>query len=243
MNISPQDKAFLITFGSACLLVLVFFFTTLHPFEKQLAAEEFIDMTLIEEPEKEMPEELQKEEITAPNEPISHQLKNESRLQTEAEKFFAQEDQVRDALQQKEETENETAAEENDDYSDYKEKIEALRKKARIAKESETGEKKSKPDQKTASTSRKTTISYMLKQRNALRIPNPVYTCNAVGKVVINIQVSDTGNVTKTSFNKAASSTSNGCLVDQALDYASRASFDSAPRSAQLGSITFEFQG
>lgn len=239
MNISPQDKAFLITFGSACLLVLVFFFATLHPFEKQRAAEEFIDMTIIEEPEQKTPEELQKEEVAAQNEPISHQIKDESRLQNEAEKFFSKEDQVRDALKEKQETENETTPEKRE-AGDYRDKIEALRKKAKNTK---TDEENSKPAQKTPSTSRKTTISYILQKRNALRIPNPVYTCSAVGKVVINIQVSDTGNVIRTSFNKAASSTSNGCLVDQALDYASRASFNSAPRSAQLGSITFEFQG
>ncbi len=243
MNISPQDKAFLITFSSASVLILVFFFATLHPFEKQLVAEEFIDMTIIEEPEQKTPEELQKEEIAALNEPISHQIKDESRLQNEAEKFFSQEDQVRDALQEKQETEDETATEEISEAGDYKNKIEALRQKAKTAKDSETGEKKSKLTQKASSTSRKTTISYILQKRNALRIPNPVYTCNAVGKVVINIQVSDTGIVTKTSFNKAASSTSNGCLVDQALDYASRANFNSAPRNTQLGSITFEFQG
>ena len=243
MNISPQDKAFLITFSSACVLILVFFFARLHPFEKQLAAEEFIDMTIIEEPEQKTPEELQKEEIAALNEPISHQIKDESRLQSEAEKFFSQEDQVRDALQEKQETEVETATEEISEAGDYKNKIEALRKKAKTAKDSETSKKESEPTQKTSSTSRKTTISYILQKRSALRIPNPVYTCNAVGKVVINIQVSDTGIVTKTSFNKAASSTSNGCLVDQALEYASRANFNSAPRNTQLGSITFEFQG
>lgn len=238
MNISPQDKAFLITFSSAC--VLVFFFATLHPFEKQLASEEFLDIPIIEELEQEMLEESQKDEIAALNEPISHQIKDESGLQNEAEKFFSQEDQVRDALQEKQEAENESKGEEENNFSDYKDRIEALRKEA---KNTQNDEKNAKPVQKTSSTSRKTTISYMLKERNALRIPNPVYTCNAVGKVVINIQVSDTGNVTRTSFNKAASSTTNGCLVDQALEYASKANFNSAPRSAQLGSITFEFQG
>ncbi|HEA29053.1 MAG TPA: hypothetical protein ENH91_03510 [Leeuwenhoekiella sp.] len=242
MNISPQDKAFIITFGSACLLVLVFFFITLSPFEKQVA-EEFINIPIIEEPEQEQPETLKKEEMIAQNEPISHQPKNESRLKNEAEEFFSQEDEIREALQAEQESESEAKTEEESSYSDYQNKIAALREKAKNAKKTEATENKPKAQPQSSSTNRRTTISYILNERNAIKIPNPVYTCDAVGKVVINIQVNDNGNVTRTTFNKSASTTSNGCLVDQAIDYASRALFNVTSGSSQLGSITFEFQG
>ncbi|MGB3775914.1 MAG: hypothetical protein WA951_11710 [Leeuwenhoekiella sp.] len=240
MNISPQDKAFLITFGSACILVLVFFFTTINPFDKQLAAEEFMDIPIIEEPEQ--LEELLKEELATENEPISHQLKNESQLQEEAEKFFSQEDQVREALAQQE-TNTEEQADTGEENTDYQDKLTALLAKAEAAKNNKPKNEKKVAAPKPSSTSRRTTISYILNSRNAVKIPNPVYTCDAVGKVVINVQVNGNGSVTRTSFNSAASTTSNGCLVDQALDYASRAIFTDATRNAQLGSITFEFQG
>ncbi|WP_031427088.1 hypothetical protein [Flavimarina sp. Hel_I_48] len=241
MNISPQDKAFLITFSSACVLVLVFFFSKLHPYQEQVAAEEFMDIPIIEEPELE--EKMEEKEAIAQNEPISHQLKNESRLQTEAEKFFSELDAVREALAQEENAAESDENNEENERTDYQDKIAELRAKIKAAEESAPIEKPEKKETRSSSTARRTTISYILKERNALAIPNPVYTCDAVGKVVINVQVSGNGNVTKTSFNGAASTTSNGCLVEQALSYAKRAMFNDASRSDQLGSITFEFQG
>lgn len=93
-------------------------------------------------------------------------------------------------------------------------------------------------------TSRKTTISYRLVERKALALPNPVYTCDGGGKVVISIQVSDIGKVVKMDFNKNLSTTTNGCLIDSALEYASKARFTSkSGKSKQLGTITYNFPG
>lgn len=91
---------------------------------------------------------------------------------------------------------------------------------------------------------KQTTISYMLKDRTHIYLPNPVYTCYGSGKVVINIEVDALGSVRKTTFNKNASTTANQCLIDAAVSYASEAKFTSnASRQKQLGSITFNFPG
>lgn len=92
--------------------------------------------------------------------------------------------------------------------------------------------------------SRNTTISYQLINRKDIDLPNPVYTCFGFGKVVINIEVNNLGKVVKNSFNKTASSTSNECLVDAALEYSKDAIFTTdATKIKQLGTITFNFPG
>ena len=92
--------------------------------------------------------------------------------------------------------------------------------------------------------SRNTTISYQLVNRKDVDLPNPVYTCFGYGKVVINIEVNNLGKVVKNSFNKTASSTSNECLIDAALEYSKDAIFTTdASKIKQLGTITFNFPG
>ncbi len=94
------------------------------------------------------------------------------------------------------------------------------------------------------SSKKNSTVSYSLVNRSALHLPNPVYTCDAPGKVVINIIVSETGKVLKAKYNKSSSTTSNECLIGTALDYAKRANFTTfAGNKEQLGSITYNFPG
>ena len=91
---------------------------------------------------------------------------------------------------------------------------------------------------------RNTTISYQLVNRKDMDLPNPVYTCYGSGKVVINIEVNNLGKVVKNSYNKNASTTSNECLIDAALDYSEQARFNTdASKLKQLGTITFNFPG
>lgn len=86
-------------------------------------------------------------------------------------------------------------------------------------------------------------ISFSLVGRSAVFIPNPIYTCDVAGKVVINITVNSQGRVESTSVNKGSSTSSNECLIRNALDYASRAVFsDLAGRNSQPGTITYHFQ-
>lgn len=91
---------------------------------------------------------------------------------------------------------------------------------------------------------RNTTISYQLVNRDDIDLPNPVYTCYGSGKVVINVEVNDLGKVVKNNYNSAASTTSNECLIDAALEYSSQARFTTdASKPRQLGTITFNFPG
>lgn len=91
---------------------------------------------------------------------------------------------------------------------------------------------------------RRTTISYRLKNRKDIDLPNPVYTCSGSGKIVITIEVNARGDVKKCSFNKNASTTNDQCLIDAALEYAAKAKFTAdTSRKNQLGTITFNFPG
>jgi TonB family protein len=86
-------------------------------------------------------------------------------------------------------------------------------------------------------------ISFSLLGRSAVDIPNPVYTCDRSGKIVVNISVNAEGSVTSTSVNKGSSSTTNECLTDQALEYAAKALFSpQAGRNSQPGTITYNFK-
>jgi len=88
------------------------------------------------------------------------------------------------------------------------------------------------------------TVSYRLVGRTSLVLPNPVYICDGFGKVIINIEVSETGRVIKTTYNASSSTTTNQCLIDSALEYASEAQFTTASnKTKQLGTVTYNFPG
>ena len=91
---------------------------------------------------------------------------------------------------------------------------------------------------------RKTTISYSLVDRKAMVLPNPVYTCPEGGTIVISIIVDELGKITKMDFNPTLSSTSNGCLIDAAMEYAQQSRFSTkAGKKKQMGTITYKFPG
>lgn len=100
------------------------------------------------------------------------------------------------------------------------------------------------PKNESASANKKTTISYQLLDRKQLQLPNPVYTCDRGGKIVISIEVNALGKVVKATYNKSASTTTNGCLIESALHYANSSKFTTkAGKSSQLGTITYNFPG
>lgn len=91
---------------------------------------------------------------------------------------------------------------------------------------------------------RKTTISYSLANRMHLVLPNPVYRCESFGKVVIDIDVNAHGKVVRTAYNRKLSNTTNGCLIENAEQYARQALFQSkAGLRKQSGTVTYLFQG
>ncbi len=90
----------------------------------------------------------------------------------------------------------------------------------------------------------KSTVSYLLPNRRAIGIPNPVYTCIRGGTVVVDIRVDRDGAVTYAAIDKSRSYTTDRCLWDAALAYAKRSQFNADPkaRSSQAGFITYQFQ-
>jgi hypothetical protein len=94
------------------------------------------------------------------------------------------------------------------------------------------------------SNSKNTTNSYRLINRKATYFPNPVYTCDAYGKVVLHIEVNSLGKVTLATININSSTTNNACLLESAIDYAKKARFTkSENKPLQMGSITYIFPG
>ncbi|MCW5518424.1 hypothetical protein J1N09_01140 [Aureitalea sp. L0-47] len=163
-----------------------------------------------------------------------------NRAYNEAEKFISE-------LEASENTIDEKIAELDAAISDTeftsKEEIKAAKEKLKEAREKALRRKRA-TEQTGGSGNRNTTISYELEDRRSLIIPNPVYTCDVGGVIVINIQVNALGKVTKTGFNKKASSTQNGCLIESAETYAKQARFTTAPKmSNQKGTITYNFPG
>ncbi|OED37708.1 hypothetical protein AB832_04990 [Flavobacteriaceae bacterium (ex Bugula neritina AB1)] len=89
--------------------------------------------------------------------------------------------------------------------------------------------------------SRHSSVTFTLKGREKKDIPNPIYTCNSSGKVVVKIEVNQNGYVTDAKIDKRKSTTRNECLFDNALDYAQDALFSSSEIKEQKGFITYYF--
>ena len=97
--------------------------------------------------------------------------------------------------------------------------------------------------QKDEANNSKSTISFSLSNREKIYIPIPVYLCEVDGKVVVNIKVNSSGNVTDAYLNRSSNS-SNDCLIKHALEYAKKSRFSSdGSKASQIGSITFNFVG
>lgn len=163
----------------------------------------------------------------------------------EAEKFISELENSRNETEASSEeksdveTDSELSSTNNDlALNDARDKLSELKKK--LSNDAKTRLSKSE----SASVNKKTTISYQLINRKKLHLPNPVYTCDRGGKVVISIEVDALGKVIKTAYNEAASTTTNGCLIESALHYANSSKFTTkAGKSKQIGTITYLFPG
>ena len=238
MNFNYSYRAFLITSLLTGNLVLLLYSVKLSK-EKVETNEETYDVVVA--PEDLLPEDLAIAELT----PQIVKVET-NRAYNEAEKFIS-------SVENENQEETETT----------EGKLQAMNDAMENSKSSDNGigttfkpEKKEKKTKFSNSESgkdnvavvksgnRNTTISYQLVNRNDIDLPNPVYTCYGSGKVVINIEVDNLGKVVKNSYNRTASTTSNECLIDAALEYSSQARFNTdASKMKQLGTITFNFPG
>jgi len=229
----------LITFTGASLLVLVFFFLGVKPFQNPNPEEEFIEIPVVQEEEL---EELESKPISSKT-LRSHQAYNTSELSRESRELFEEEDAVRKAIeeQQLKSVQDLTAQNENALSESRKKQQQALEEHNEEVRQ-QIEAREAERERRNAAAKRESTVSYHLPERQAVYIPNPVYTCNAQGKIVLNITVNNKGSITQMAVNKKASTSTNGCLIDQALAYADEAVFSTSHKTTQLGSITFIFQ-
>lgn len=241
MKISHSDKALLITITGASFLVLIFFFLGVKPYQGEV--EKFIEIPVITETLDNKPKNVQAQPPQERRVQRSNQAYNTAQL-TEESRSFQNDDEIRKAIEAQQQSSVEQLNENNDS------KLAALQKAREKAlqlkkEEVEAAIKAREASRNTSKKSafRQSTVSYNLAGRIALALPNPVYTCDAYGKVVINITVNNQGTIINKDYNKKASTSANGCLIDQAMEYLNRAYFDKGKKATQLGSVTFDFQG
>lgn len=159
---------------------------------------------------------------------------------------------------------NETKKYEEIEDAEFEKRLEEIRNRNDVTKTKEDpkkSEQKSTPDENPAfnkindiinmhseknrkdMANKNSSISYSLVDREHIFLPTPVYLCEYGGKIVINITVNHEGKVIE-AFVNSSSSSSNGCLIDSALEYAKAATFNiNTAKPSQLGTITFLFRG
>lgn len=238
MNFNYSYRAFLITSLLTGSLVLFLFSVKLSK-EREESTEETYDIVMA--PEELLPEDLAIAELTPEKVKIET-----NRAYNEAEKFISsvenEDEEITETTEGKLQEMNEAlenSKSDNGNGATVTTKPEKEKKKK--FSNSESGKE---GEAVVKSGNRNTTISYQLVNRKDIDLPNPVYTCYGSGKVVINVEVNNLGKVVKNSYNKTASTTSNECLIDAALEYSEQARFSTdASKAKQLGTITFNFPG
>ena len=225
MNFNYSYKAFVITILILGNLYLLFYFIKL-PSNSIILEEEY-------EIEYALEEVITEEELASVS---------EEEIKIETHKVFSEDQKFIEELETNRK-ENSEAIE--DKLSEINEVISDSKSER---KDDLVVEKKSKsnlPEAILATTNNsKSTNSYHLLNRKVIEFPNPVYICDSFGKVVLLIEVNANGYVSMTSVNKNASTTSNLCLIESAIDYAKKARFTkNKNKPSQMGSITYIFPG
>lgn len=203
-----------------------------------------IELSLLEEEELEKPieEELKEMEEMAKADPVkSHMAYNEANKPS-----FGNPEPLKTLEEILEEQELSSDSDNPTDYlssdSEYAARVKELAKRRR-EKQELLGEKEASKEVMTNNLAkRRTSISYSLVDRRHTSLPIPIYTCIEGGKVVINIKVDPLGKVIEADVNKKSSSTLNGCLVDNAIEYALKSKFNTGVKAEQMGTITYLFQ-
>ncbi len=235
MDFFDKHKALIITVLFCSVLILGLYNFNLSQ-QQKVQREMLVELEEYTPPEdeEEIPEEEQ-EPQTNQNSPETHRAFNENQEARE-ENFNRELDEIleQNSAQQEESSESETESSTQGTF--------ATGSKSETKKQSD-GDNSSKDISTQSGSLRNSSISFSLRGRNAVSIPNPIYTCDVPGKIVINITVNAEGQVIDTGINKASSNSDNECLIEKALEYASNAVFSRlAGRSQQPGTITYNFK-
>ena len=258
MNLIEKHKALLLT-----ILIFGIFVMSLFIFELKnhelIAAESYYELQPEKTPEEKLMEELALNEKTSQetnkafnetNE-FKEMMKNFKSLntndfdkttkQTETEEIEEPEE-VEDVKNTPTNSEPSINEDELSSYSKIN-KVISMRSAEKRKSSASNGDNSSNKTGVNSSVNRNSSVSYSLKDRKDQHLPPPVYLCEENGKTVINISVNSSGAVVDTSVNKAASTSTNECLIDSALEYARDARFSSATNANQIGTITYIFVG
>ncbi len=221
MEFIEKHKALIIT--SMLMGIFVLSLYNINMLKKQKQQSEIL---------MEIPEEFLAEEEEQPEEELiaqeNRQIDNAKRTHDAYNEDFEDHDEIEERI--KSLTETEEAAQEVEETPSEEEDL-AINE-----------EKKEKPKlEEEESNNRNSSLTFNLKNRKAIDLPNPVYTCNGSGKVVVKIEVNKNGYVVDTKVDKKKSTTRNECLFDNAMDYARQALFSGSEIEKQEGSITYYF--
>lgn len=236
-NFFDKHKALIITSLLFAILMLALYNFNLANSNQQ-TAEMLVDLEQfkVEEKEETEPEKQEETPKRNPRDVQTHQAYNQDKETREAD-FKNQLDKIfeKNSAEQQQ-AENEKTEGSDGNYSVNKKNSEEQKKRSDGDNSAEEASQKSAAYDYSS-------ISFSLKGRRAVKIPNPVYTCDTAGKVVINITVDANGYVVDSVINKGSSTTSNECLTDRALEYSAGARFSKlAGRNAQPGTITYHFR-
>ena len=225
MSFNYSYKAFIITILILGNLYLLFYFIKL-PSNSIILEEEY-------EIEYALEEVITEEELASVS---------EEEIKIETHKVFNEDQKFIEELETDRKENNESA---EDKLSEINEVISDSKSEIKDDLATEKKYKSNLPEAILATTNNsKSTNSYRLVNRKVIEFPNPVYVCDSFGKVVLHIEVNTNGYVIMTSVNKNASTTTNLCLIESAIDYAKKARFTKDKnKPSQVGSITYIFPG
>ena len=225
MNFNYSYKAFVITILILGNLYLLFYFIKL-PSNSIILEEEY-------EIEYALEEVIPEEELASVS---------EEEIKIETHKVFNEDQKFIEELETDRKENNEST---EDKLSEINEVISDSKSEIKDDLATEKKYKSNLPEAILATTNNsKSTNSYRLVNRKVIEFPNPVYVCDSFGKVVLHIEVNANGYVIMTSVNKNASTTTNLCLIESAIDYAKKARFTKDKnKPSQMGSITYVFPG
>jgi len=236
MDFFDKHKALIITSLLFAVLFLALYNLNMAN-KKKAAGEMLVDLEQFQK--EKAPEEEPEEQEAQPQQ----QLRN-----VQTNKAYNEDKEARDADMKnkldeifKKNSASQEAEESEDTQGDGNYQVN--KKTAERKKDASNGDDSSEESSQKSAVYDYSSISFSLKGRRAVKIPNPVYTCDVAGKIVINISVDANGYVIDTSLNKGSSTSGNECLVERAMEYAAGARFSKlAGRNEQPGTITYYFR-
>lgn len=259
MELLDKHKAFLITILIMGIFVLTLFNLSLISQEENIA-ETYYELQPEKTPEEKLLEQLALNDKAAAQstnkafnetDEFKEMMKNFKSLSSNDFDKTTKQTETEETEEVEEVTDvktTETTAESSineDELSSYSKinKVISMRSAEKRKSTASNGDNSSNKVGANSSANRNSSVSYSLKGRKDEHLPPPVYLCEENGKIVINISVNSDGKVVNTSLNKAASTSTNECLIDSALEYAQDARFSSAATANQIGTITYVFVG